>query len=210
MSRWPGVALRARIVSRVLAASFGIAILTQCAKAQVALDGTGMTGALEVVVVDSFGNPLDQADVEIRTLNGSSGQAGVQVDRTQDGRLPYGSYRVTATRTAFYPASKTVIVNKRATTVVMGLVPAEIEVVGVITLKGEVRGAGALPDCLVLRLIPLIGAREPLDVKISGGRFTVEDAKPGKYVAVLLGPEGVCRTSFVNIYLAQRDPVIVP
>ena len=190
-----------------------LALLTALglARCQVPLDESGHRGAVEVTVIDSFGVPVDGAELSVQGLNEALVSPKTTVDRVSLRTLEYGTYRLTVGKSGFEPASRVIGVRGPLSTVVVALVPGEIEKDGSVhTIKGRLTDAELTPDCQLIRLLPLFGGGDPLDAKLYKGQFTVDNTKPGKYAAVLFGRDGICRMSVVSILLGETQTIVVP
>ena len=89
---------------------------------QVAPDEAGRKSTVRIVIVDSFGLPLDSASVYMQHVNTGHDGPRVRIDHlTLD--LPYGNYRFTVDNPGFESTSRIVSVHDKSYTVIIGLVP---------------------------------------------------------------------------------------
>jgi hypothetical protein len=199
-----------RIVS-VLTVLAEFLLLSTGSTAQVQLDQSGLSGNLDITVIDSFGNTISAATLYVQHLSNSGDSARVKVDRLPVGPLDYGTYRVTAEKSGFDPASRLVGLHDPQATVVIALVVGEEQDGTVNVITGTLKEPNSAAECSLIRLTPLFAARPPSDAKLYKGKFQLRDVKPGKYAAVVHGgPKGVCRVSEVDIPQGQYQSVIVP
>jgi len=177
---------------------------------QVPFDLTGKLTDLQVVVIDSFGYVLPEARIQVerirdeRVVERFAGQPRM--------RLEPGTYRLAVDPPGFRRAVKTVTLGETPRLVILGTVVPYLASHLVAT---EV--AGRVPDldpdskCEWVRLIPLFAGEPALDARVLLNQyFAFENLDPGRYLAMVFGPERVCRLSEVTIRSGKRQEIVIP
>lgn len=185
-------------------------VLAALVTAQVPLDESGLSGYLAVRVLDSFGEPLTDAEISLRRSDENK-QARISFASGPNivGPLQYGTYTATVKASGYETVIQTITIHSSTATALFGLVPGEVsKVEGDGYVSGTIQLQG-VENCDWLRLIPAFANTEKLDVKIADGRFQITRARPGKYIAVLLGQRGVCATTGVRIEFRRTQAIVI-
>jgi hypothetical protein len=168
---------------------------------QVTLDETGLRGAIDVVVVDSFGSSLSDAIIYCERLSLQKTASKVRVQGFTTNLIEYGKYRVTVEVHNHAIAFQEVDLHEPRISLVVGLVPYALdELHNHITFEGRLTSPRRT-SCDLVRLSPLFASTPPYNARVYEDRFTISDAKPGRYAAVLFGIGGVCKVSEITIGL---------
>lgn len=156
---------------------------------QVPLDESGHKSTVNVVIVDSFGLPVDSAILYMQRVDAGDEGPRIRIQHWPLDPLPYGTYRLTVEHPGFEAASRVVAVYDKNCTVIIGLIPAEIESRGdPIYVTARIRDSNISPACRWVRLVPIFAASEQLDAVVYQRQFLLTNAKPGLYDVVVFGP----------------------
>jgi hypothetical protein len=166
-------------------------------------------GQLTILAIDSFGSPIPTARSSIQEL--SNGKLLRTFDEgLEPSPLHYGVYRITVSNSGFESASKTVALNTSYQTVVVMLTVGQIEKSPTVrTVVGRLRDAASAGKCSWIRLISPFVPDRVFEGAVYKGGFGFDGVPPGTYLAVVMGKEGLCGISRVNILLGQTDDVVV-
>lgn len=170
-----------------------------------AIDTTGRRGVLNIVLLDSFGGPVEggaKLTVE-RFVDGKWG-APMRIQRTET--LDYGTYRLMVKGSPAYPVEKRIEINDPATYVVVTLYVAPIEmpwpgnyVRGALPTEANEKG------CRIVKLVsPLAEENTMVTKAMLSGQFAIENIRPGKYLVITIGPAGMCETYETTVF-AERE-----
>jgi hypothetical protein len=111
---------------------------------QVPLDESGQKSTVNVVIVDSFGLPVDSAILYVQRIDAGDEGPKIRVERLPIDPLPYGTYRFTVENPGFESTPRVVTVHDKSCTVIIGLIPAEK-----LTFRRPVDGYGWFPFSLL-------------------------------------------------------------
>ena len=124
-----------------------VAICLVPAKVQVPLDDSKKRGTLEVVVVDSFGNPVEGATLYMQRLGGREASPKIRLDQVPVAATEYGICKLMAEKSGFEPGSRVVSVHDLLSIVAIVLVPGEIEKDGSATVvRGQLNDLDLAPE----------------------------------------------------------------
>lgn len=104
-------------------------------------------------------------------------------------------------KSGFEPVSRTISIKAPHQSVIVSLVVAAIEKPdqGPV-VQGKIADLQKHAHCRWVRLVPVFASHEAYDVVVNGsGLFRLEDVRPGTYTAMVLGREGLCAASQINI-----------
>ena len=178
---------------------------------QVPLDESGQKSTVNVVIVDSFGLPVDSAILYVQRIDAGDEGPKIRVERLPIDPLPYGTYRFTVENPGFESTPRVVTVHDKSCTVIIGLIPAEIESRGdPVYVTVRIKANNISPGCRWVRLVPIFAASEQIDAVVYQRQFLLSNAKPGLYEAVVFGREGICHVSNVSIRLGQNQDITIP
>ena len=167
------------------------------ASAQVHLDYSGRQGRVQFRIVDPFGRRLENALV---TISGADGQFQTNPE-TLTVDLPYGRYRIRATKSGFRSRDQDLVVETAYAALVVPLAIGDIEQSIEPTLvSGQLPVQVADKTCRILRLVPMILPEQAKDTVVSAdGKFLLSNVSAGAYAAILLGETGICGTYSANV-----------
>jgi hypothetical protein len=172
---------------------------------EVSPDQSDKTGLIDVIVVDSFGDPLLGAKVSIQGVGEREGIAR-RLTAGKREPFPYGRYRVTAELDNYSSFKSETELDQPSVTIVVGLTPyALLASQNSVTIRGTFE-AHIDPDCRVVRMVPMFTRGPVYDAAVLGDRFMIVDAKAGRYAVVVIGHSGVCRFSQATVGLGS--PVV--
>jgi hypothetical protein len=174
---------------------------------QVQLDEADRVGRVDILVRDSFGKTVDGASVTIRSAGG-----GPNISTSAlSGSYHYGQYIVTIMKPGFKPASQKVTVNEKLKSVLVGLIPAEIEKSAVSrTVEGAIEQFDRYPECRWIQIVPLFSDTGALQALVSStGKFRIDGAEPGRYAVLLISDSASYRVSDITILMRDTQSLTV-
>ena len=177
--------------------------------AQVPLDQFGKQGAIDVLVLDSFGGSIEAPDISVQRI-GHENKLRMPTGSSRT-TVEYGDYRVVVEKSGFISWSNIVKLNAPVVRVVASLAVSEVEKAAESTyLMGSVENAAAYPTCQVIRLVPLLLRTAAVDAEVSGsGNFQIEDLTAGEYAAVLLSSSGICKITTIKVLHRRVQNIVV-
>jgi hypothetical protein len=186
----------------------GSLVGVQCV-AQVAPDDTGLRGNLRIIAVDPFGDRLVAPDITIHRVDASKKPESIV--GTPNVTLEYGRYTVQIAQSGFEIVVRTLQVEAPDASVVVALRIGDIEKTFDHTIvEGRTVQTDSEMRCNTIRLVPLFLKIDPFDIRLSpAGHFVLKNVDAGAYMAVFIGPSGVCRTSNVKILKRQFQTLVV-
>lgn len=168
---------------------------------QLALDQSVQQGRLSLVMLNSRGEPVKgTVQISVSRLD----RQGARQPRFSIGpnsTLPYGRYHLRVEGSPAYPVEKTIVIHEPEQVVIVGLFIAPIELPAPSNIiRGSVSAPNVKRGCRWVRLISPVSEREFKDLRVfDSGRFTASDVKPGQYLVVLLGEQGICSVTQTSI-----------
>lgn len=172
-------------------------------RAQVPLDTSGREAALEFIIVDPFGKAIENAEIRItRLVRGRQTDTVVIPERVT---LEYGLYRVSVQKPGFESSSDEIAVDAPTIRIVLALPIGDIEkAVQPSFVRARFDRPPLESQCRTVHFVPMFLKAHSIDVSVTAtGIIPIEGAKAGAYMAVLVGPSGVCRVFSATIL--QRD-----
>jgi len=174
---------------------------------QVPLDTSGETGALVVALVDVYGHPVEGGTITVEPV--ANGKSGARSPFKSGTELEYGTYRLRVLCPRFNPAVQTIEISSPSRLVVVSLGEDEAEWRALYTIRGRVAHWDLYSACQIVHLAPLVSQEGGADARVLGGEFVLENVRPGRYAAVLLGPKGICTATQVTIYLYHKTEIVI-
>jgi hypothetical protein len=164
------------------------------AQVPVALDERDKEGRVFVEALTAGGERL-ASGVKIKIMQGGRVIRTLDDERIFD--LPYGSYHIEARATGAYPISTTLAVRSTRQILPLCFFVAPIESPEPEALvRGQISRDSREGDCLWVRLLSPFSAGVFHDTRASAdGFFAIENVRPGKYLALTIGPRGICEST---------------
>ena len=186
----------------VVSAVFASSLLAQ--KHVVALDETGKEGVLEIYFVDADGMPIPASAQPIVTVEDA--RTGRKVYERRVGlrtlTLPYGTYWLRVQLSPAYPVDKKIVIRDRfqVTYISFTVAPIELPWDGN-TIHGTVVTRQPKDhSCKWVRLVSAFSETDFSEAKASdNGRFTIENVRPGTYLGIVSGENGICGITRVKV-----------
>ncbi len=116
---------------------------------------------------------------------------------------------VTVSLSGFSTDVHTVEIASIFQVLVVGLKPAEAEGRAVYSARGRLAHPERYPGCSIVRLVPLLSSGGPIQAVTHEGGFVLGGAWPGRYIAAILGPKGICGTADVIVPLSPSREIII-
>lgn len=183
---------------------YGIALLFLCycygLAAQVQLDESDKEGTVEILVVDCNGVPV-RGDVSFSVRQLVDGRNMPEVKVGAKANLRYGTYRLTVRGSPAYPVDKILKVRDRYQVVLVSLFVAPIELPWAGNMvRGKLSFASRQRSCSWIRLVSPVSENEYADARaLASGEFVLEDIKPGRYILITFGDQGICDMAQVTV-----------
>ncbi|MCC7173577.1 MAG: hypothetical protein IT159_00150 [Bryobacterales bacterium] len=178
---------------------------------QVPLDEAGKEGVLQVLIVDSFGKPL-QGTFAVSVREVVNGVPGKEVRIAPKVTLGYGTYTLTVRGSPAYPVDKKITIDRRYQLVVVPLFLAPIESPWEgNTVRGRLPAGSRDRRCTYVRLLSALAETEYAEAAaMESGDFVFQNIKPGRYILVTLGDVGICDVVATDVLPKHEQELTLP
>lgn len=163
------------------------------ATAQTPLDESYKDGVLDIRVVDPMGRPL-HGGISLSVQQVIDGKPKPPFTIESKTTLKYGTYQLAVRGSPGYPVDRIVQITKPYQLVVVTLFLAPIELPSAGNyIKGKLPAKSIAAGCSLVRILSPVSEHDFADAQaLDSGEFVFMDIKPGKYLVITVGNEGIC------------------